>query len=354
MHIKVDYLYPGMEVNEEVVNKETNEIVLFKGTIIGKEDIEKLKNNNIEEVLILLSNSTDSINGNFREYMKNSIKELDIDRLKYIASLFNNLYDNTDITYDLTKYATYKFDIYDHIVNMTLYATTVAYLYNFIVPSNKAINISELALACMLSNLGNICKDKNKFELLKEVMTYIKVNDYPNLTIKAFDEYNPKYKSLYSYLLLKNYEIDENIRQIILLSSEYYNNTNGPLGILLNDEEIIKKEAALISVADTYDMLLIEGGIKDKEEPFKEIFSRLNKYVSDGFLDPFWVKYILRDIPLYKKGQKVVLSDNTIAVVCDYDSLNPLNPKVVDLNDNFILLKEDLRVLRLASFEDLK
>ena len=95
-------------------------------------------------------------------------------------------------------------------------------------------------------------------------------------------------------------------------------------------------------------MLLIEGALKDKNEPFKEVVSRINKYVSDGYLNPFWTKFVLFDIPLYRKGDKVLLTDSSIAYVKSYDPKDALRPEITDKAGNIIEYKGDLRVLRLV------
>ncbi len=346
MKISTKYLYPGMELNEEIKTYEGD--LFSKGTLISKNIINTIIKNDYSEIDILISNSNETFNGNFKEYIKNAIKDNNIELLKYISTLFERIYHNISFNIDLSKYTSKEYDLYDHIVNMTIFATRVATLYNVNAPKDKQIDISELALSCMLSKYGKRCKNEEYFKKTREHMNFWDKEKFPNIKAEDFYKYNDRVNTLYAYILLDEFDIDENVRENILLSNEYYNNPSSPLGAKLLDYGFSSYVASLISVADTYDMLLIEGAIKDKNEPFKEVVSKINKYVSIGYLNPFWTKFILYDIPLYKEGDKVILTDSTIAYVKSYDPKDPLRPKITDKSGNIIEYKDDLRVLRLV------
>ena len=346
MKIKAKYLYPGMELNEEINSYEGE--FYSKGTLISKDIINTIIKSNYSEVDILISNSNETFNGNFKEYIKNAIKDNDIELLKYISTLFERIYSTGGLKVDLTKYTNKKYDLYDHTVNMTIFATWVGTLYNINATKNKKLDISELALSCMLSKYGIRCKDETIFKRIKEYMNTWDKEKFPNIKAEDFSKYNDRLNTLYAYILLKGFDIDENVRENILLSNEYYNNSSSPLGVKLLDYGFSSYIATLINVVDTYDMLLIEGALKDKNEPFKEIVSRINKYVSVGYLNPFWTKFVLFDIPLYRKGDKVLLTDSTIAYVKSYDPKDALRPEITDKAGNIIEYKGDLRVLRLV------
>ena len=346
MKINTKYLYPGMELNEEI---KTYDGGLFsKGTLISKDIIDTIIKNDYSEVDILISNSFETFNGNFKEYIKNAIKDNDIELLKYISTLFSRIYHTVGFNVDLSKYTSKTYDLYDHIVNLTIFATWVGTIYNVNAPKDKIIDISELALSCMLSKYGMRCKSEVEFKKLKEHMKFWDKEKFPNIKAEDFYKYNDRVNTLYGYLLLEDFDIDENVRENILLSNEYYNNSSSPLGAKLLDYGFSSYVASLISVADTYDMLLIEGALKDKDEPFKEVVSKINKYVSEGFLNPFWTKFVLYDIPLYKEGDKVLLSDSSVAYVKSFDPKDALRPKITDRSGNIIEYKDDLRVLRLV------
>ena len=346
MKINTKYLYPGMELNEEIKSYEGD--LISKGTLINKDIIKTIKDNDYNEVDILISNTNETFNGNFKEYIKNAIKDNDIELLKYISTLFTRAYNTSGLKVDLSKYTSKNYDLYDHVVNMTIFASWVATLYNVNAPKDKIIDISELALSCMLSKYGKRCKDEEVFKKTREHMNFWDKEKFPNIKAEDFYKYNDRVNTLYAYILLEEFDIDENVRENILLSNEYHNNPASPLGAKLQDYGFSSYVASLISVVDTYDMLLIEGAIKDKNEPFKEVVSRINKYVSEGYLNPFWTKFVLYDIPLYKEGDKVLLTDSTIAYVKSYDPKDALRPKITDKSGNIIEYKDDLRVLRLV------
>ena len=346
MKINTKYLYPGMELNEEINSYEGE--FYSKGTLISKDIINVITKNDYTEVDILISNSNETFNGNFKEYIKNAIKDNDIDLLKYISTLFGRAYSTSGLKVDLSKYTSKNYDLYDHIVNMTIFATWVGTLYNINAPKDKMLDISELALSCMLSKYGMRCKDESIFKRIREHMNFWDKEMYPNIKAEDFYTYNDRVNTLYAYILLEEFDIDKNVRENILLSNEYYNSSSSPLGVKLLDYGFSSYVASLINVVDTYDMLLIEGAIKDKNEPFKEVVSRINKYVSDGYLNPFWTKFVLYDIPLYREGDKVLLTDSTVAYVKSYDPKDALRPKITDKSGNIIEYKGDLRVLRLV------
>ncbi len=346
MKINTKYLYPGMELNEEIKSYDGD--LISKGTLISEDIINTIVKNDYTEVDILISNTNETFNGNFKEYIKNAIKDNDIELLKYISTLFTRAYNTSGLKVDLSKYTSKNYDLYDHIVNMTIFASWVATIYNINAPKNELIDISELALSCMLSKYGKRCKDEEVFKKTREHMNFWDKEKFPNIKAEDFYKYNDRVNTLYAYILLEEFDIDENVRENVLLSNEYHNNSSSPLGAKLLDYGFSSYVASLISVVDTYDMLLIEGALKDKNEPFKEVVSRINKYVSEGYLNPFWTKFVLFDIPLYKEGDKVLLNDSTIAYVKSYDPKDALRPKITDKSGNIIEYKDDLRVLRLV------
>lgn len=89
--------------------------------------------------------------------------------------------------------------------------------------------------------------------------------------------------------------------------------------------------ARIITVADLYDQLRnppIGRGREDARQPVVRVLSTLLKAARERTIDPIVFKALLQVVPAFAPGTIVRLSDGRMAVVLEFDPLNPCRPLV--------------------------
>lgn len=257
--------------------------------------------------------------GTIREIVENSTKIVN-----------SVLLSKSKFTYRLTDYKLNR-EPSAHSVRVAAYATAFAQEYNRRLEEktnitleeikNKRLNVSNIALAALLHDVGKTCEDKElrgKLDDISSVSTLFPCAKDILPKLKS-DEYNPKYAPLYGYNIIHgNTDLPAEVKVMVLLSGE--NNKFGPLEASKNilTQSSFNKHltaAKIINFCSSFDEILLDN-VNEKVtlENANDKISALaiNKIFDEDFLD-----ILIKTIPLYPIGTKVKLQGkiNDYAIV---------------------------------------
>ncbi len=120
---------------------------------------------------------------------------------------------------------------------------------------------------------------------------------------------------------------------------------NTPLDSKENEE--YARIARIIKLADLFDIIYRNNVLKKKDNPFDGIGGQLDAIVASNFVNAKLTNILKTIIPIYQVGMKVLLSDGTVDIISKNDSNDYNNPTVVDLNGDYINLREEfLQVIK--------
>lgn len=351
MRIKAEFLRPGMVISNNVYMNERRGVPIYFANhelnendirvILSKRDV--LETPNIRTKI----ENNEAVDQETKDILIDDLKEYNIssiigDSRTLIRKIQDNLYDDPSkkgkpkYKYDLSKHLIRENDEYSAIVEVTILATALAKIYNnFQVNDKKQVDIQNVTTAAILSDIGSICKQKAK---LDEVRTYAKENikldknEFAGYSDNLFDIYDDKYKGLYGYVFLKmNSAVSVPIQRTLLRQDETLNGT-GPLGAILpvkNETDNYISEilpAKIIKVCKTYYSVLNE--VLGKEESPSKIIEVMRSFAEEKEIDPLFTDILLKYIPIYSIGTKVVLSNNIEATVIETSEANIDKPTV--------------------------
>lgn len=360
MEWKTEYLIPGMVLKEDLLADNGIETapLLPAGKEITFQDIARLKKHQIESVKV--EEYDETFFNTFRKFAISNIKSYNIPSVSFVAEMYKYIAEKTsDFKFDMTRYLNEDFEVNNHSVNVANMAVALATKYNQSAAKTDKIDIKEMAEIAMLSEYGRLAKNPVILNKLKKdyggrIEAIRKV--YPNLPKDAFDTYYHELSQFYAYFILKGSSNFSNTQlTAILLDQEKEKDKNGPLGIELGKEDPMHmsvKMAKILRICKNYDRLLYRSKEYNIDQPFGKMNNYLDKMVASGLSDAYWTKMIKQVVPIYPLGEKVELSDGTIGVVAEQNSLDITNPKVIDLNGNEVPISKNDGLVIVALYND--
>lgn len=108
----------------------------------------------------------------------------------------------------------------------------------------------------------------------------------------------------------------------------------------------------ILRICTHYNNLLYKSKLQNVEQPFGKMNTYLDTMVAHGLSDVYWTKMIKQVVPVYPLGEKVELSDGTIGIVAEQNSLDITNPKVVDLEGNEVPISKSDGLVIMALYND--
>ena len=336
----------GKTLKKNIYSNITEEILYRKNNILSSSEIEVLKEHGINEVEVLTGEDVTSFNELIEDRIYEFLKTINFDLLDDIVSIYESIISNNEILRnDMTLYVkTKREDITPKLLTVlnTNFAVTLAVAYNKEHTKKESIPIEELIKASIIQDIGLVCSTnklylENLSSKYDEDIKRLK-EEYSNINEKCLDNYDINMHPLYSYYMAKNANMSDTICNSVLLHEEVYeigeHSYQTPLNISLKEKE--NKVASIIKVADSYNRLLFALAQQNKERPFTSLTKHLDKLVANGILSPEIVKLLKYVIPIYQLNSKVLLSDGTIAKVCELNPNDMTSPKLVDLNNEYI------------------
>lgn len=377
-------LVEGLTLAEDVSFPKNNKLIIFRaGKKLNQNDINYLINKEIVEVSISLSNEEKqkyeafyNILGTIDSHTTNSTmkslenikkrKNLDEGTTKEIiessSKIVNSiLLSKSQFTYRLTDYKLNR-EPSAHAVRVAAYATAFAQNYNQRLEAdykvtaeefkNKKLNLTTIAIASLLHDVGKTCEDKevqNNLDNISFVSTLFPCTKEILPKLKS-DEYNPKYVPLYGFNIIHgNTDLPSEVKVMVLLSGE----TNKS-GILEASKNIMSQSsfdkcltaAKIINFCSYFDEILL-ANVKDNVT-LENANDKISALAKNGIFDEEFLDILIETVPLYPVGTKVKLqgTTNDFAVVCknfqnnvrDYTRpiLRTLSTnKIIDLRENY-------------------
>lgn len=315
---------------------------------------------------------------NFKSSIYKNTVEKEIDNISKNAEVFiNNIkFASIDggISYNYLDYGMANPYSYDRTVNALAFIVSLGKAYNVENPNGKNIDLKSLAQAGLLSTIGDLYSPSNmstnakmgsidsKVELGR---FYSKTVDSPNFikrcpkfTFSILENYDSKYISIYSYLMLKgkeNYSTVDSITIDAILKSNENLDGSGPLGIpLITTGDDARKSdvmAQMIKIGFLWQDKLIElrensyleNPATNQISNVVDFYQTLRQIANYNEIDKNLLELMIRINPLYQTNDTVVLSNGLIATVLRQNNDYPEQPLVGYKKDNGDIEAVDLR-----------
>lgn len=353
--MKREDLKVGMILADDVYNA-SDKLILASKTILNEKNLAKLLIYHIPAVTIIETNETDKVSAGTdsepdlpegrssqQSEEKKQISKLfektttqvrnalnilvkDLNNTEAMESMLlsvNTLIDQMRSAGDIFEILVQTREdsdlVYQHSLNVALVSVTLG---RWLRLPEEDLNV--LLTAGLLHDIGKLLIPQNI--LLKPY----KLNDKEFNIIKSH--------SLRGYQLIKDTNMDERIKQAVLMHHERCDGSGYPTGV---GREKIPAFAKIVAIADVYDAMTSNRTYRDSVSPFDVIA----KFEADG-LQLFEIEYImtfLRNIAGLYIHNKVRLSDNRIGEIIMINQ-NNLSRPVVQLEDNYIDLSKECRI----------
>lgn len=306
---------PGMLLGKDILDPETNRVLLKSGVPLSEKFIDILKNKGYKGVYINTGKYEDIVVDDIiSEELKNdtvkSIKNMDVERtIDNAKAIVEELIGNNDIFFD---YHSILDDEYEHIVKITEMSIVVG---NALGLNQK--QLESLATASLLHNIGKSAKDPliaNKVKL--------------NVPI-----YNEELYPLYGYEILNRIP-DTKEKSTIKLgvlthSMDEDQGDNFSFIVNQNRPKPIKQSdfGKIIKIAKSFEDV-ISKSYNDKLATPNEA----TEYLLGGCDTKFNRKIVekfLEYIPIYPKGTEILLSNGIEGAVYKNNKKLPLRPVIL-------------------------
>ncbi|MFW6309244.1 MAG: HD-GYP domain-containing protein [bacterium] len=340
--LKIDHLRQGMKIADDVENR-FGGVLIPSGTIIMKEQIRKLIENDIEEVKIYLQ-SGDDIKENIEKTTNpKKVYKKDIEKSK---SLYRNVKNRYDIEYDDVRDLTEDAETLSKKLKLSELISLVqkADLYTYSHLLNTGVLANKFADWLNLSDkkkrrltVAGILHDIGKSQIPDKIL-----NKPEDLSKEEFAKI--KDHVAHGYNILKKQDLfAQEIVFGVLTHHERYDGSGYPLGMKGKDIPLFGRVLAII---DAFDAITSERFYQSAVSPFKAV--RIIKEESFTDFDYELKNIFIRNITDFLKKEKVKLSNGEIARVVYIDNIYPDQP-LVEKDDGVIDLKNspDLEIVEL-------
>ena len=240
---------------------------------------------------------------------------LDNEKINEISSsLYDNMKSNIAVTECLNKLKVADEYTYSHCINVSLYSMLLG----------KWLELPESEIRLLI--IAGILHDVGKSKIPNEIL-----NKRGPLSKEEFEVI--KTHPLLGYEIIKdNTDINERVKDAVLMHHEKENGTGYPYGI---KSVGISSYAKIVSIADAYDAITSERIYKKRQTPFDTFreFERIG--IVEGHYDPGILLTFIHNISQYYVGSRVMMSTGKlgeIVYVPPHDISNP----VVRIDDSFI------------------
>lgn len=336
MRFDIENVKPGMIVASPIYKQNNLIAILNSDVVLTETTIERLKQNGIKHIDIKLSKEQEmayiadkgvegTISNELKVEARESIASFNTNKILQSAQkMTTSIIGSKDFKYSLSEYKETA-DIFSHSIRVASFAVLLAKFYNDSLKidpnvtdeiySEKRVDLESIAAAAMLHDIGKLCINKSILE--KVLSTHSVIYDiFPALKEIDLSNYDDKYCSIYSYLLLNEHiSLKSEIKMMILLSNE---NENGK-DSLKQGEKYTKSTQSfvigskIIRLCSMYDDELKQT--IEQNTPLENISAKLDFYATNNIVNEGLEKLFIEHIPLYSTGVKVKLSNGQFAIV---------------------------------------
>ncbi len=351
--LSLDYLYVGMEVQDEIYNYNGKVVLLGKGAIIDESRIEKLKRFNSGENIIyvlpeirkeLISKKNTRNENEQRSYealtgysgVKNETEEM-LTKMRYTGAVDEHQAD----------------DLRDHIVDK-IDTTNLVDIFNLInAPRPAEEYLQRHCLNVGLLNglmgkwlkmsksqveeliLAGILHDAGKTKIPTEIL-----NAPRKLTVEEFEKI--KMHPVYSYELVSASKVFSN--DVRFAARHHHERIDGSgYPDRLKDKDI-SLFAKITSISDVYDAMVSKRSYKDSCNPL-EILTQFANGEFPGF-DPKLLRAFLQKMPAQFIGKTVLMSTGDVGTIL-YIMPNDILYPIVRVGDEVRQSSEDFKCVQM-------
>lgn len=199
-------------VIEEDIKNENGVVILAKGQELKEHLIKSLLKHGITQINVKTKLKENTIPIEIRSKAVEALKELDIKQiLESSSKMANSILNSSEFRYSLTEYKE-NTDIFEHSIRVAAFVAVFAKYYNEEIQrnnnlENKTINVEHVVTAALVHDLGKTLK-KDAFNINLENIPKAFEKEFPGIKNVPKNTYDPKYKSVYTYCILKRFPID--------------------------------------------------------------------------------------------------------------------------------------------------
>ncbi len=354
----INKLVPGMKLENDIFLENSNLYLFPKGKVLSNQDIKKLEEKNIKQVFIDKADCTETFFPIFQRYARKVVRSKKISDAIELAEHYEKfVQDVSEFSFDMASYTREEYSADAHRVHVANMAVALATVDNRSRLKNDKIEIKEMAEAALLCDIGRcVSKSPELFAHLKSKYEH-QLGDFqqklPQLPSDLFEYYQPEYHSFYSYLLLKDYPVSSRVLDAVLYSHESVHGKSGYLGTDITGHSPRERMSKILKVCEFYDMLLYRGKDISPNAPFRGISKIMVTAASTGAIDSEFTERVLKVVPLYPIGSKVVLNDGTCGEVVYYKDDNVAKPVVKTELEELIEINSENPIIGFDVQEDL-
>lgn len=316
----VNNLNSDMIIGKDIIDTETNRVLLKSGTKLTPRYIDYLKEHGYKGIYVENDKYKsvvveDVISNELKNETLKSLRNLDINGIMVIAKqIVNEIISKTNISFDNLSLIN---DEYEHSLRVAEMSIVIGKVMGF-----KEEELIDLAGSGLLHDIGKQLKDTHSLKKLgfDGTIGVYRENLYP----------------LYGYRLLQNHsEIKSTIKVGVLTHNMNIDGSNDfKIDRKLNQHVFGK----IIHVTDSYDQV-ISNKYEDKVASPSEALEFLLGGCGTKF-DQSIVQIFQKYIPVYPKGTKVLLSNGLTGVVFKNNDDVPLRPNIILENGKLINLSD--------------
>lgn len=323
--VQIDQIEHGLILAKEIVDS-NDKLLLSKGSIIKKEHIKKLIENNISTIYVVDSIDDDVMDSFsierieeeslelIQNIIENRIRENGEDNMKTISAtaevIIRDILKNPEIGGCMIDIKRRRGDMYSHMLNTSVLSVIMAIKLGF-----SEDELRDIAIGAILHDMG-ICDVSVKFENVEmDRMPAEEKLDYRRHVFKGYE-------------MLKGYKwMTDNAKAIVLSHHERQDGSGYPFHKRGKD---IPKVVRLVSICDNFDEMVNGIGYKKKKvHEVVEHFRTTAAYIFDYEM----LSKITSNIAWFPTGSVVITNEGETAVIIKQNKGLPDRPIIKIIKD---------------------
>lgn len=332
MKIKIDKITPGMVLETSVyLPNSANPLIPIRDGEehkLTEKEIAILKKKGLTEIDIQLAVTHNTcLNPHTEDVALSILGDKKIEQYITVATLISReILAAKDFSYDIASYSIQNKNEVSHALNTAIF--TVEFLKNLSDELNINIDYTNGAMAALLHDIGIDARflDVRKFKNIE-----FNTSNFPDADLSCFDKFKKEAVPIYSWALLNSNNRVSSLSKLAILLQDENKRKTGPLHYNI-ENDVMKKNgvyvlANAIHICSYLDDLLYEL-------PVTKVEAKIKEDIEAGKIDKVFGKLLIKYIPLYPTGTKIMLSNGITASVMRQNS-NKVNRPLIrcDMGD---------------------
>jgi putative nucleotidyltransferase with HDIG domain len=201
---------------------------------------------------------------------------------------------------------------YSHGINVAIYSLMVGIQMGY----NRA-TLTDLGIGALLHDIGKLALDQT---IISKPSTL------------TYEEYEyVKRHSLEGFNMVKNLDLPNISKNIVLQHHENYDGSGYPLGVTNASLSPLVK---IVSICDVYDAMTSDRVYMTKKDPYTSISTIISE--TNRKFDPVLVSNFIKTIGIYPIGMNLTLNTGEIGVVIEKRKHKPTVKVTIDRNGKLV------------------